>query len=231
MSKATTQTVIELESDVSANGPTTTDQLLLPSEEMSASDDLSSADVNTDDGDDAVEEADAAATVPAARRRNRPPLTRIVAYVVLPIVALALSVAAGYLKWQDGTARDSQTAAADSVRVATESTIAMLSYRPDTAEKDLNAAADRLTGAFRDQYNDLIKNVVIPGAQQDQISAVATVPAAASVSATRDHAEVLVFINQTTMIGNDPPATTTSCVSITLEKSGDRWLVSQFEPV
>ncbi|UXA15537.1 hypothetical protein KXD97_26385 [Mycobacterium sp. SMC-8] len=170
-------------------------------------------------------------TAPAvAERGRRFTGTRILTCALLLLV-LVLTVAAGYLKWMDGSARGAQVAAAESVRVASETTVAILSYRPDTAEKDLTAAADRLTGTFRDQYTDLTKTVVIPGAQQQQISAVATVPAAASVSADDDRAEVLVFINQTTLIGSEPPNVTTSCVRITLDKVDGRWLVSGFEPV
>ena len=43
--------------------------------------------------------------------------------------------------------------------------------------------------------------MVIPGAKEKQISAVATVPAAASVSAEPNHAVVLVFVNQTVVVG------------------------------
>ena len=72
-----------------------------------------------------------------------------------------------------------------SLQAAKDSTIAMLSYKPDTVEQQLGAARDLLTGDFRDSYTSLTHDVVIPGAKEKQISAVATVPAAASVSATR----------------------------------------------
>lgn len=156
---------------------------------------------------------------------------RVVAFGVLPALALLLAMGAGYLKWQDASIRDSQTAAEQSMRAATESAIAMLSYQPDSVEKELTAAVDRLTGAFRDSYTQLINEVVVPGAKEKRISAVTTVPAAASVSATENHAVVLVFVNQTTTVGNDPPTTTTSSVRVTLDKVDEKWLVSQFEPV
>jgi Mce-associated membrane protein len=109
--------------------------------------------------------------------------------------------------------------------------VALLSYRPDTVEKDLSSAQDRLTGTFRDSYVSLIHDVVIPGAKQKQISAVATVPAVGAVSATQNHAVVLVFVNQTIIIGTDPPGNTASSVKVTLDKIGTRWLISGFEPV
>ena len=73
--------------------------------------------------------------------------------------------------------------------------------------------------------------MVIPGAKEKQISAVASVPAAASVSADPGKAVVLLFVNQTVTVGNEVPTDTASSVRITLDKSGDRWLISKFEPV
>jgi Mce-associated membrane protein len=182
--------------------------------------DSADAEADTEASDDAE---------PPRRRRTR--VARVLAYVILPAAALLLAAAAGYLKWVDGTARDAQVYRTQSVQAAIDSTVAMLSYRPDTVEQNLSAARDRMTGAFRDSYSSLTHDVVMPGAKQRQISAVATVPAAASVSATATHAVVLVFVNQTTIIGNDPPSDSTSSVKVALEKVHGRWLISQFDPV
>jgi Mce-associated membrane protein len=73
--------------------------------------------------------------------------------------------------------------------------------------------------------------VVIPGAKQKQISAVAAVPGATSMSASSNHAVVLVFVNQTVIVGKDAPSSTTSAVKVTLDKSDGRWLISDFTPV
>jgi Mce-associated membrane protein len=163
--------------------------------------------------------------------RRRISWTRILSYGVLPGVALLLACGAGSLKWQDSTMRASEVASAESVQAAKDSTVALLSYRPDTVEKDLAAAQDRLTGDFKDAYRSLIQDVVIPGAKQKQISAVASVPATASVSATEDHAVALVFVNQTVVIGSGAPTDTASSVKVTLDKVAGRWLISQFEPI
>jgi Mce-associated membrane protein len=157
--------------------------------------------------------------------------SRAIVYLVLPALALLLASAAGFLKWQDGSARDARGARAESVRAATDSTIALLSYKPDTVEKDLDGARGRLTGTFLNAYTSLTHDVVIPGAKQKQISAVATVPAAASTSATENHAVVLLFVNQTVIVGQDAPTSTASSVRVTLDKVGGRWLISQFDPV
>jgi len=156
---------------------------------------------------------------------------KAIAYGLLPGLALLLASAAGYLKWQDGSAREAQTARAESVQAAIDSTVALLSYRPDTVETDLDAAKSRLTGTFLDAYTKLTHDLVIPGAKQKQISAVATVPAAAAASATPTHAVVLLFVNQSVIVGQSAPTSTASSVRVTLDKVGARWLISQFDPV
>jgi Mce-associated membrane protein len=166
-----------------------------------------------------------------AKTKNRISGSWLVAYGLLPGLALLLAIAAAYLKDQVGLASESATARIESVAAAKESTIALLSYKPETAEKDLGAARDRTTGTFTDSYTQLTHDVVIPGAKQKHISAVAKVPAAASVSATPNHAVALVFIDQTVVMGADQTTDTASSVRVTLDKIGGRWLISGFDPV
>jgi Mce-associated membrane protein len=180
---------------------------------------------------DEAEAATSAASSPGASRRWRTGWSRVLAKRVLPAVALLFAIAAGYFGWTGQTAIESESARGAAVRAASESTVALLSYRSGSVEKDLNAARDRLTGTFKNAYSTLIHDVVIPGAKQKQISAVATVPAVGAVSATADHAVVLLFVDQTVNVGNDPPTDSASVVRITLDRHGDRWLISQFDPI
>ena len=179
-----------------------------------------------DDAVDPGQSADGAASTP----RHRRAFTRAICFGVLPIVALLAAVGAASLKYKDATDAAAERAGVESVEAAKESTIAMLSYTPDTAEASLNAARDRLTGTFRDSYSSLTHDVVIPGAKDQKISATATVPAAATVTASADHAVALVFVNQAIMVDNGAPSQTASVVQVTLDKVGNRWLIAGFDP-
>jgi Mce-associated membrane protein len=207
-----------------------------PAEDVAKGDDLADAAEAADEEDllDVAEEAteDGAVQQDSAEKEQSESLSwsRLLV-VALPALSLLLAAGVGYVKWLDGTERASRSAAEQSVRAASESTIAILSYKPETVDHDLKAAADRLTAGFRQQYTQLVNDVVAPGAKQQHITAVATVPAAASVSATGKQAVVLVFVDQTTTIGNDPPTQSTSSVRVTLENVDGRWLISQFDPV
>ncbi len=166
-----------------------------------------------------------------ARPRRRTRWSGLIAYGLLPVLAFVLAATAGLMKWEDSSARAAQAAQAESVQAATDGAIALLSYRPDTVQKNLEAARNRLTGTFLNAYTSLTHDVVIPGAQQKQISAVATVPAAASTSASANHAVVLLFVNQTVIVGQDAPTNAASSVRVALDKIGGRWLISGFDPV
>ena len=188
---------------------------------------------------DEIDDIDLSAASPHAGKSHideRPPTrgngrSRVVAYALLPAMALLITSAAGYLKWQEAMLREDLAAHPQSVQAAVDGTVALLSYRSETVAKDLDSAKSRLTGKFLDSYTSLTRDVVIPGAKQKQISAKATVAAAALTSETASHAAVLLFVNQTVIVGQTAPTNTASSVRVTLDNIDGRWLISQFDPV
>jgi Mce-associated membrane protein len=188
-------------------------------------------DTATPEESEAADVDEASDDEPETRRR---PIawSRVLAYGVLPALALVLALAAGYFRWVVASADELALARTESVRVASEDAAALLSYKADSADRDLNnAARDRLTGDFKDAYINLIRQVVIPGAKEKHISAVAKVNAAASVSASANHAVVLLYVDQTVTIGDGAPTDTQPVVRVALDKVNGRWLVSHFDPV
>ncbi|BBX86510.1 hypothetical protein [Mycolicibacterium aubagnense] len=154
---------------------------------------------------------------------------RMTAYRVLPVLALVLAAAAGGL-WYLTASRSNEADQAAVIKVASDGTVALLSYEPDTVRRQLTDARKLLTTPFLDEYTTLTKSV-IPGAEQRHISAATSVPAAAAVSVEKNHAVVLVFVNQTVRVGDQPPTSTPTSARVTLERLGGRWLIAKFEPV
>jgi Mce-associated membrane protein len=105
----------------------------------------------------------------------------------------------------------------------------VLSFRSDTVDRDVAAARERLTGGFLDTYTQRTQQELIPNARERHVVATAGVPAAASESVTQNHGVVLLFVTQTVRIGDAPPVDTGSSVRVTLDKIGDRWLISDFD--
>ncbi len=113
--------------------------------------DESTTDESTEKADEPTETAeepsDTAEPEKPKRQRN---WSHGVAYGVLPGLALVLAMAAGFLKWQDNSVRSSEIARIESVQAAKDTTIKLLSYKPDSVEQQLNDARSLLGGDFRD---------------------------------------------------------------------------------
>lgn len=108
----------------------------------------------------------------------------------------------------------------------------MLAYDFADVDNQLAAAADGLTGSFRDDYTTLVQETIAPGAKEKQLTVQVSVQAAAPVSTTPDEAVVLLYLNQTTTSADAPDARTSgSRVRVSLQKVDDRWLVDQLTPV
>lgn len=149
-----------------------------------------------------------------------------------PILATVLAAASAWLSWDGSERRAAERAGGEAAQVVGDSIVAILSYQPDTAESDLEAAArDRLTGKFLDDYTQLIRTVVVPNAKQKSIAAAARVPAAAVVSAESDRVVLLAYVDQTTAVGKEAPLQTNSSVRVSMERVDGRWLISGFEPI
>lgn len=118
------------------------------------------------------------------------------------------------------------------VAEAKEGIEAALSYSPENLDNDLATAKSHLTGKFLDYYSDFTQNVVTPAARDKGVKTEANVARAAVSEMQPTKADVLVFVNQvTTSKARPTPALATSTVMVTMVKSGDRWLISEFNPV
>ena len=163
---------------------------------------------------------------PKRRRRWLPAL--------LAALLIASAGAAGGVYWWIYRP-DQQTNAAAQQRAtdaARDGTVALLSYAPDTLDKDLANAKSHLTGEFLKYYGDFTDKIVAPAAKQKGVKTEATVTRAAVSEMQPDRAVVLVFVNQVTTSKDRPdPALATSSVMVTMVKQDGRWLISEFNPV
>ncbi|MFN6550133.1 hypothetical protein ACP6C7_00895 [Mycolicibacterium septicum] len=183
---------------------------------------------------DEAEPAEAEADEAAAEKPAEPELSRARSRVSLPVVlaaiALVLALASGVLRWLTVSEDQSATARDEAVQAAKEITAQMLSYETETVDQQLSAARDRMTGDFLGTYTAMI-NEVIPAAHAQQIAAVAEVLRAGTVSVKPGSVEMVLFVNQSVQVGNHMPQKTPSVARATLVKEGDRWLMSEYEPV
>lgn len=133
----------------------------------------------------------------------------------------------------DKVERDGAEAArTEALQAAEEQAVAMLAYDHATVDEQVAAASDGLTGDFRDEYTNLMKNVIAPGAKEKAITVQVSVQASSVVSAEADRAATLLFLNQITTSSVNPEAVSSgSRVRVELEKHDGRWLVSRLTPI
>jgi Mce-associated membrane protein len=155
--------------------------------------------------------------------------------VILLAAALIASAAVATWFYFSQYRPDQQTDAAAAqvaLDAAKTGTVALLSYSPESLDKDFAAAKSHLTGDFLSYYTQFTEQIVTPAAQQKAVKTTASVVRAA-VSELRPHsAMVLVFVNQNTTSKENPDgAFAVSSVKVSLTKIDGTWLISSFDPV
>ena len=157
---------------------------------------------------------------------------------ILPSVLALLVVASlALLGWQywfsyrpDRATDAAATKAA--ISAASEGTVAVLSYSPDTLDRDFSSAKSHLTGDFLSYYDQFTQQIVAPAAKQKSVKTSAVVLRAAVSELHPNSAVVLLFVNQSTQSKDRPePTFSNSSVSVTLTKANGKWLISSFNPV
>jgi Mce-associated membrane protein len=157
---------------------------------------------------------------------------------LVPIVLAAVLLgSAGFATWAylaqfRPDQQTSDTVAAAAIKAASDGTIALLSYSPDTLDKDFASAKTHLTGEFLNYYTQFTQDIVTPAAKQKAVKTSAAVAQAGVSELKPDSAVVLVFINQNTTSKENPNGSfTASSVKVGLIKVNGAWLISSFDPV
>jgi Mce-associated membrane protein len=199
----------------------------------------------TTEVDDSVAEAVEVDGPPAQTKRRRPrlprpprlPRTRLNPKVV-SVIALLLVVVSGGTAWWVYFRQyrpDQQTdpgVARAVVSAATDGTEAVLSYSSDTLDQDFAAARSHLGGEFLSYYKQFTAQVVAPAAKLKSLKTTAHVAGAAVSELHPDSAVVLVFVDQTTSIKDNPlPSLAVSSVLLNMTRINGNWLITKFAPI
>jgi Mce-associated membrane protein len=198
-------------------------------------------DESVDEADEAIENDDAATETETrseprngvARRSARMVRSRLGAGLLAAVLVASAGVAA-WLYFEQYRPDQETNAAAASVALdaAKNGTVALLSYSPESLDKDFAAAKSHLTGDFLSYYTQFTEQIVTPAAKQKSVKTSAAVVRAAVSELHPDSAVVLVFINQTTTSKENPDGSfAASAVKVGLKKINDTWLISSFDPV
>lgn len=150
--------------------------------------------------------------------------------VLLGVLALAALLVCGGLGYRAHTARAVEAAGAQALRAATDAAEVVLSYDHRRLDRDVARARGLITGRFEREYMKFVRTAVRPTAERTGAVVVADVRAASVVSASPHRVVLVLFVNQTTTLKQRPePRVDLTRVRMTMERVGERWLVSQVE--
>ncbi|WP_345419155.1 hypothetical protein [Pseudonocardia xishanensis] len=123
-------------------------------------------------------------------------------------------------------------ARAEAQAVAKEAVPVLLSFDHTSLGGDLASREARLTGSFKDDYAKLMRDVVLPAAQQSVlITTTELVDSGVAADDGPNRITLLMFVNQSTGPEGRAPDVAGSRVRVTMERPADEWLVSELTPV
>ncbi len=118
------------------------------------------------------------------------------------------------------------------VTAASDGTVALLSYSPESLDKDFANAKSHLSGDFLTYYNQFTEQIVAPAAKEKSLKTTAHVIGAGVSELHPDSAVVLVFVDQSTTSKDKPdPSMAASSVRVSLTRVNGNWLITKFDPV
>lgn len=178
--------------------------------------------------------APGAEPAPAPDRAPKRPVGRWQLAVLGIVAVIAVVLAAGPVIPGVGVSAVKQNAEHDAVTDATRTApaaaeraaAAILAYDHKTLEADRDNAARFMTDSYRKEYLKTF-GLVLDNAPKMEAVVEANVRASGVTHADPDRVGVLLFVNQTTTskANNGEPQTALNRVVMTMQKSGDSWLV------
>jgi Mce-associated membrane protein len=168
----------------------------------------------------------------------QPPPRTLLKRLLVP-VGLAVLVLASigvttwfYLEQFRPDLQTNDAARATVMEAASTGTTSLLSYSPQTLDKDFATAKTHLTGDFLNYYTQFTHDIVTPAAKEKSVKTSAAIVQSALAEMHPDSAVVLVYLNQTTTSQENPDGSfTASSVKVGMKKVGNDWLISSFDPV
>lgn len=159
--------------------------------------------------------------------------TRLIqaASVLFALGLVALAAVAGGLYWDRVQTQAAQAAEAELPALAIQQIPRVFGYDFQTVERSLSEAATLLTPDYRREFEDRAAKDIIPQARERQVVSQAHAVGAGMLSAQRDSASVLVFMNRTVTDKTKQPVYDGSRLKVDYQKVDGRWLISYITPI
>ncbi len=171
--------------------------------------------------------------LPDVRRTRSSTAARLVGVlsVLLAVGFVALAGVGGWLYWNRVELRGEQSTRADVAPLAAKQIPQVFGYDYQTVERNLNEVYPLLTPAYRQEFEDRATKDIIPQARERQLVSQANVVGVGVLSAQRNSASVMVYMNRTVTDKSKQPVYDGSRLRVDYQKIDGKWLIEYITPI
>ncbi|HTQ20035.1 mammalian cell entry protein [Mycobacterium sp.] len=154
-----------------------------------------------------------------------------VAGSVLVVAFVGLSAAGGWMYWNRVETRGAESARAVLPQLAAKEIPQVFAYDYQTVERSLTATYPFLTPEYRAEFQKSVNAQIIPEAKKREVVIQANVVGVGMISAKRESASVMVYMNRTVTDKSRQPLYDGSRLRVDFKKVGDKWLIAYITPI
>ncbi|PXX07684.1 mammalian cell entry protein [Mycolicibacterium moriokaense] len=151
--------------------------------------------------------------------------------VLLAATFVALAGVGGWLYWNRVEFRGEQTTRAEVAPLAAKQIPQVFGYDYQTVERSLNDVYPLLTPDYRQEFEDRANKDIIPQARERQVVSQANVVGVGVLSAQRNSASVMVYMNRTVTDKSKTPVYDGSRLRVDYQKIDGKWLIKYITPI
>ena len=151
--------------------------------------------------------------------------------VVLAMGFVAFAGIGGSLYWNRVELRGEQVTRDELEPLAAQQITQVFGYDYQTVERSLNQVYPLLTPDYRQEFEDRANKDIIPQARERQLVSQANVVGVGVLSAQRDSASVMVYMNRTVTDKSKTPIYDGSRLRVDYQKMDGKWLIKYITPI
>jgi Mce-associated membrane protein len=144
---------------------------------------------------------------------------------------VGLSAAGGWFYWSRVQTRGEQSARAVLPQLTAKEIPEVFGYDYQTVERSLADVYPMLTPDYRHEFQKSANAQIIPEAKKREVVVQANVVGVGVISAQRNSASVMVYLNRTVTDKSRQPLYDGSRLRVDFEKIGDNWLINYITPI
>jgi Mce-associated membrane protein len=151
--------------------------------------------------------------------------------ILLALGFVGLAGVGGWLYWNRVEMRGEQATRDELAPLAAKQIPQVFGYDYQTVERSLNEVYPLLTPDYRHEFEDRANKDIIPQARERQLVSQANVVGVGVLSAQRNSASVMVYMNRTVTDKSKTPIYDGSRLRVDYQKIDGKWLIQYITPI